>query len=107
MPARPVAHVRREPDLGEQLRELIRRSGKSASEVARMAEVDPAQVIRFLSGTRDIRLETAGFIARALGLQLVEAGRGRNRPAARKSERAESPEMPANPPLADDPGPVE
>jgi transcriptional regulator with XRE-family HTH domain len=92
--ARKVARFRRpgrEIDLADQLRDAIGLSGRSASEVARLAEVDPAQVLRFLSGERDVRLETAGRICRALGWHLAEVARGRGRPstapARSKSER--------------------
>jgi transcriptional regulator with XRE-family HTH domain len=67
----------------------IDRSGLSASELARRAEIDPAQVHRFLHGLRDIRMETAGLLCRVLGLELAEVARGRGRP---KSQRVGSPE---------------
>jgi transcriptional regulator with XRE-family HTH domain len=85
---RPRRPIGREPTLAESLRAAIDESGLSVSEVARQAEVDHAQVLRFLSGKRDLRLETAGFIARALGLILTPISRGRGRPKMTKTDRA-------------------
>lgn len=66
--------------LSYQLREIIEARGLSAYAAARLADVDPGVVSRFLSGQRDIRLETADRLAVALGLRLVEvARRGRSR----------------------------
>jgi Helix-turn-helix len=78
-------------DLGYQLRELIEARGLTPYAVGRLADppVDPGVVSRFLRGERDLYLETAGRLAAALGLRLVEvAKRGRARP----SRPAEAPE---------------
>ena len=49
--------------------------GLTAYAVGRMAGVDPGVVKRFLTGERDIRMETADRLAAALGLRLVEVAR--------------------------------
>jgi hypothetical protein len=57
------------------LREIIEARGLTAYAAARMAEVDPGVVSRFLAGERDIRMGTADRLAVALGLRLVEVAR--------------------------------
>jgi transcriptional regulator with XRE-family HTH domain len=67
--------------LSYQLREIIEARGLTAYAAARMAEVDPGVVSRFMTGERDIRMGTADRLAAALGLRLVELARkGRGRP---------------------------
>src|SRR4051812_31423873 len=66
--------------LSTRLREGIRNRGLTAYALARDADIDPGVVQRFVTGRRDIRLETADRIAAALGLRLVEAGRVGARP---------------------------
>src|SRR3954447_1740817 len=61
--------------LGATLREFIRQSGLSTYALGRDAEVDPGAIQRFLSGERDLRLETAARIAATLGLDLVASAR--------------------------------
>ena len=61
---------------------MIDSRGLTAYAVAKLAGVDPGVVARFMSGLRDIRLETADRLAGALGLRLVEVGR---RPAPKAS----------------------
>jgi transcriptional regulator with XRE-family HTH domain len=56
--------------LCEQLREAIEDSGFTVYHIAKAAGVKHAVVARFLSGERDVRLETASKIADALGLEL-------------------------------------
>jgi transcriptional regulator with XRE-family HTH domain len=65
--------------LSYQLREIIASRGLTAYAVAKLAGIDPGVVSRFLSGERDIRLETADRIAAALGLRLVEVARAKGR----------------------------
>jgi transcriptional regulator with XRE-family HTH domain len=78
--------------LSNQLKDIIQSRGLTAYAVGRMAEVDPGVVQRFLTGERDIRLETADRIGAALGLRLVELGRKvRGRPA-REVEPEQGPE---------------
>lgn len=92
----------RQIGLADQLRNAIALSGLSVSELARQAEIDRAQVLRFLSRERDIRLETAGLLCDALGLQLTETGRRRGRPSIAKTERTDSSQMAVKPPIADE-----
>src|SRR3954453_23925447 len=66
--------------LSNRLREIIRARGMTAYGLAKDADIDPGVVQRFVTGRRDVRLETADKIASALGLRLVEAGRGGARP---------------------------
>jgi hypothetical protein len=56
--------------LSQTLREAIRGSGKSVYQIAKAANVSQIVVSRFLSGERDIRMETADRIAEALDLKL-------------------------------------
>src|SRR4051812_20973545 len=65
-----------------QVRAIIRERGLSAYGLARSAGVAPSVVSRFLSRERTLNLDTFDAIAGALGLRLVEGGRGRARPAA-------------------------
>ncbi len=58
--------------LSGQLRDIIATRRLTAYAVAKAAGVDVRLVQRFLDQERDIRLETADKIARALGLRLVE-----------------------------------
>ena len=61
--------------LSYQLREIIDARGLTAYAAGQLAGVDPGVVSRFLTGQRDIRLETADRLAAALGLRLVEVAR--------------------------------
>jgi transcriptional regulator with XRE-family HTH domain len=54
--------------LVNQLKEAIESSGLSVYKVAKGAGVKHAVVARFLSGERDLRLETASKIAEVLSL---------------------------------------
>ena len=56
--------------MSEALREAIRRSDKSVYQIAKAANVSQIVVSRFLSGERDIRMETADRLAEVLGLKL-------------------------------------
>jgi plasmid maintenance system antidote protein VapI len=53
------------------LRAAIRKAGVTHYALAKLAEVAPAQIDRFMSGERDLRLGTAAKIAAALGLELA------------------------------------
>src|SRR3954470_20201687 len=69
--------------LSNRLREVIKNRGMTAYGLAKDADLDPGIVQRFLTGRRDIRLETADRLVAALGLKLVESGskgRGKTRP---------------------------
>jgi hypothetical protein len=69
MPRKP------ETTLSDQLRDIIRRK-PSAYAVAKAAGVDTAVVQRFLDAERGLTTASIDKIARALGLRLVETGRG-------------------------------
>jgi transcriptional regulator with XRE-family HTH domain len=56
--------------LSRALQEAIRRSDKSVYQIAKAANVSQIVVSRFLSGERDIRMETADRLAEVLGLKL-------------------------------------
>jgi transcriptional regulator with XRE-family HTH domain len=56
----------------DQLREAIEQSGLTAYRLSKETGVLESTLSRFLSGERDIRLETAAAIAEHLGLQLVK-----------------------------------
>jgi len=68
--------------VSQQLRDVIDSRGMTPYAVAKLADIDPGMVARFVSGERDLRFGTVDRIAHALGLRLVEVGRGakRNRP---------------------------
>src|SRR3954447_8621695 len=86
--------------LSNRLREIIRARGMTAYGLARDADLDPGIVQRFLTGRRDIRLETADRLVAALGLKLVESGakgRGKTRPSDTPAAAA-----PVRPPEAPD-----
>jgi plasmid maintenance system antidote protein VapI len=70
----PAGHT-----LPDQLREIIASRGLAPTELGQLAGVDPTVIARFVAGERDLRLETAGRIAAALGLRLVEVARPRGR----------------------------
>jgi Helix-turn-helix/T5orf172 domain len=61
--------------LSYQMKEIIDSRGLTPHAVATLAEVDPGIVSRWMAGRRDIRLETADKLARALGLRLAETAR--------------------------------
>ncbi len=54
------------------LRAAIRKSGKTVYRVAKESGVAHPVILRFMSGERDIRLETAEKLAAALELQLEQ-----------------------------------
>jgi DNA-binding phage protein len=76
--------------ISAQLRDVIDSRGLSAYAVAKLAGVDKAQLARFLSGERDLRLETVDRTARAQGLRLVEVGRARGKGRPPGSARADA-----------------
>ena len=57
--------------LGDALKRAITKSGLTHYAIGKLAACNPSQVDRFISGERDLGLETAGRIAAALGLHLV------------------------------------
>src|SRR3954453_10157561 len=82
--------------LSNRLREIIRARGMTAYGLARDADLDPGIVQRFLTGRRDIRLETADRLVGALGLKLVESAKGRGA----KTRPTDGSQIATNPPAA-------
>lgn len=72
-PSRAVDHrpAGRTGGLVDALKRAITKSGLTHYAIAKSAECYTSQVDRFISGERDLGLETAGRIAAALGLHLV------------------------------------
>jgi hypothetical protein len=102
--ARPAPRSLSRHTLSGQLRDVIESRGLSAYALGKLAEVDPGVVSRFLTGERDIRMETADRLAVALGLRLVEVGtrsKGRGSAIGRTVAPSAGVEPPAVP---DDPG---
>jgi transcriptional regulator with XRE-family HTH domain len=60
--------------IGDQLKAIVENQGLTGCEVAHRAGVSARAVQRWMAGERDIRLETADRIGRALGVRLVETG---------------------------------
>ena len=56
--------------LSDSLRQMIVKSGKTAYQLSSETGVVPSVISRFLTGERDIRLETAGKLAAAIGAEL-------------------------------------
>jgi len=63
--------MKREP-IPQALRTAIHKSGKTVYRIAKESGVAHPIILRFLSGERDIRLETAEKLAHALGLELKQ-----------------------------------
>lgn len=65
--------------IAEQLRTAITASGLTHYAIGKAAGVAPQVIARFARGERDIRLETAANIAKALGYELrpIASKRGR------------------------------
>ena len=57
-------------DIGAVLKTAIIDSGRTHYDIGKSAGVNTAVIDRFVSGQRDIRLETAGRISHALGFGL-------------------------------------
>jgi DNA-binding Xre family transcriptional regulator len=56
--------------ISESLRGIIRASGMTAYALGKKAAVDPAVIARFVSGERDLRLETVDKLCAALDCEL-------------------------------------
>jgi hypothetical protein len=69
-PAQMSSHVG-SGALSTALREAIRGSGQTVYQIAKAANVSQIVVSRFLSGERDIRMETADRLAEVLGLKIA------------------------------------
>lgn len=59
--------------LVEAIKDAVRRSGESHYSIGKRAGVDPTIIDRFMAGERLPRVDTAGKIAAALGLELRQA----------------------------------
>lgn len=59
--------------ISETLRAAVKASKLTHYAVAKLSNVSPRQIDRFMSGERDLTLNTAAAIAAALGLELVRA----------------------------------
>lgn len=57
-------------DIHAQLRQAAEASGLSINELARQSGVNLSAVSRFMSGQRDLRLQSAAKLAAALNLEL-------------------------------------
>jgi 2-phospho-L-lactate guanylyltransferase (CobY/MobA/RfbA family) len=68
-PARPSV-LATPHSLSEALKQAIRESDKSEYQIAQLAGVSQIVISRFLSGERDIRMNTADKLAGALELKL-------------------------------------
>lgn len=55
--------------LASTLRRAIKADGRTIPEVAAAAGIDRALLWRFVTGRRDVKVETASAIIRALGLE--------------------------------------
>ena len=87
--------------LSYQLREIIDSRGLTPYALGQLAEVDPGVVSRWLTGRRDIRMETADKLASALGVRLTETAASRataarpSKPARRPARVAGRPALPS------------
>jgi hypothetical protein len=75
------------------LREAILADGRTSYRLGQEAEVDEGMIRRFLDGERAPSMATIDRLALALGLRLVETGKGRGRPAkTRRVDMVPAPE---------------
>ena len=81
-PARP-RHT-----LSAQLADVIESRGLTAYAAAKLADVDPGAVARFMAGKTGMNSETFDKLGRALGLRLVELGVRRRRPGPKPGRGA-------------------
>jgi plasmid maintenance system antidote protein VapI len=63
--------------LSEQLRSFIRQSGLSAYALARVSDVDRAQISRFIRGERALTLPAVDRLCKVLQLELRQSRRTR------------------------------
>ena len=72
-PPTTTPHESRFDSLGEALRKAIRDSPQPAAEIAAKAHLSPLALSKFLTGERDIPLETADRLAEVLGIKLASS----------------------------------
>jgi hypothetical protein len=89
--------------VSHRLRKAILAEGSTAYALGRRARVDPGMIQRFVNGERGLALDSVDRVALALGLRLVEAARGRGRPA--RPARPKPDDAPALGPMAEVPDP--
>ncbi len=63
------ATMKKQVNLGKQLRQAVRRSGLTRNQIARQTDVSYSIIHRFMAGTGDIQLATASKIATVIGLE--------------------------------------
>lgn len=63
---------KRLPDVADQLKEAIKESGMSATDLANLADVPIPSLTRFINGQRSLTLSVAAKLCRALGLRLCK-----------------------------------
>jgi len=56
--------------LAEQLRDHVKRDGRSLYALSKASGIDRGILVRFVNGTRTITIETAGPLAKVLGVEL-------------------------------------
>ena len=57
-------------NLGDRIRRAFERSGLSGYRAAQLADMDRAQLLRFMSRERDLTVDTASRLCEVLGLEL-------------------------------------
>lgn len=62
--------MRKPKPIDASLKAAIKASGLTHYAIAKLADITPGQVDRFMAGERDLRLGTAAAIAQALGMEL-------------------------------------
>jgi transcriptional regulator with XRE-family HTH domain len=67
---------RKAPSVTDQLRERVRETGQTMTEIARRSGVSLSQVSRFMRGERDLTGDSINKLCAALGLKLAEEGAG-------------------------------
>lgn len=71
--------MKRQVNLGDQLRRAVRRSGLNRNRIARDTGISYSVVHGFMAGVTDIQLTTASKIAAAVGVELCPSERCRKR----------------------------
>ena len=64
---------KRVKSIKDTLKAAIKASNLTHYAVGKLADVAPAQIDRFMSGERDLRLGTAAKLAAALGMELTRS----------------------------------
>ncbi len=69
-----MAQDKKAASVADRLRQAVAASGISYRELGRRAQVDPAQLSRFMALGRDLTLAVASRLCEVLGLELVQTG---------------------------------